>query len=223
MESSPESAKDWRHDVDSFHFHEGDLKAWPSAADAELIVMSHWVESRLPVKEIDEKEKVVSFNKKTTNGLDPGDVYFLEAAKDFLTEPGDWCEDPSSKTIRYLPLPGEDLKAVEAVVPALQQVMQLDGEPTAGKFVEHVVFRGIGFAHAQWDLPDRDAKGNPGPSGYHQADISVPGAVIGQGIRDCLFDACSIEHVGGYGLELARAASTTRSAAAPSTTSAPAG
>jgi hypothetical protein len=204
VESSPESAKDWRHAVDSFHFHEGDLKAWPSAADAELVVMSHWVESRLPVKEIDEKEKVVSFNKKTTNGLDPGDVYFLEGAKDFLTEPGEWCQDPSSKTIRYLPLPGEDPKTVEAVVPALQQVMRLEGKSEAGRFVEHVVFRGIGFAHAQWDLPDRDAKGNPGPSGYDQADISVPGAVVGQGVRDCLFDACSLEHVGGYGLELAR-------------------
>ncbi len=204
VESAPESAKDWRESVDHFHSHEGDLKAWPSAADAELVVMSHWVESRLPVKEVNEKGKIISFNKPTTNGLDPDDVYYLEGAMDFLTEPGEWCEDPSNKTIRYLPLPGEDPKMVEAIVPALQQVMRLEGDGRAGKFVEHVVFQRIGFAHAQWDLPDRDARGNPGPSGYHQADISVPGAVVGNGVRHCVFDRCSIEHVGGYGLELAR-------------------
>jgi hypothetical protein len=204
VESSPDSAKDWRHSVSSFHFNDGDLKAWPSAADAELVVMSHWVESRLPVKDIDEKEKTVSFNKQTTNGLDPGDVYFLEGSKDFLTEPGQWCEDPSAKTIRYLPLPGEDPQSIEAIVPALQQVMRLEGDPQAERFVEHVAFRGIGFSHAQWDLPDHDAKGNPGPSGYHQADISVPGAVFGQGVVDCRFDGCFVEHVGGYGVELAR-------------------
>ena len=124
--SSPESAKDWRQSLTKFHFHDDDLKAWPNATDAELIVMSHWVESRLPVKEIDEKEKIVHFRKKTTNGLDPGDVYFLEGSKDFLSEPGQWCEDSASQTVRYLPLPGEkDLKAVEAIVPALQQVMRL--------------------------------------------------------------------------------------------------
>ena len=104
-------------------------------------------------------------------------------------------------------------------MPRLAQVVRLAGDPVAGKFVEHMTFRGIGFAHTAWyfdhktvgqqgaaDIADREWSFKPDPSrsGFHQAAIGVPAAVSGSGVRICTFDHCQILHVGTYGLELAR-------------------
>ena len=89
-----------------------------------------------------------------------------------------------------------------------------------GKFVQHVSFRGIGFANTEWYF-DHATIGQPGrggcgrlltgasgpirrQSGFGQAAIGVPGAVWGQGVRSCTFENCSIAHTGTYGIELAQ-------------------
>ena len=51
---------------------------------------------------------------------------------DLLAEPGQWCADAKGGEVRYLPLPGEKPEAVEAVVPALEQVLRLEGRPECG-------------------------------------------------------------------------------------------
>jgi hypothetical protein len=69
-----------------------------------------------------------------------------------------------------------------------------------------VRFEGLTFSHAQWWFPEDAKPGRPGsePMGFAQAAWGVPGAVHAEGARDVAFVDCTVSHVGGYGLELAR-------------------
>jgi hypothetical protein len=205
---------DWMHGHNRFHFREGDLRAWPTATEAEVVVMDRWVESRLPVFSVDEREHLISFNKRSVFQLGPGDLYYLEGAFEALDAPGEWYLDRHSGKLYYLHRPGETLAAMKAVAPALAQAIRFEGQPASGQCVERVVLRGLTIAHTEWALPD-DAEGDqakaeywpgprPGVGGFGQAAVGVPGAVWGQGLRDCSFEACSFSHLGNYGLELGR-------------------
>lgn len=203
VEQVPEATGEWTRGVASFKFAGQDVKAWPGLADGgEVMVMSRWVESRLPVKEVDEKAKTVRFGKKSVFVVEKGDRFWVEGAAALLDEPGEWHFDGASSTLYYIPRPGEDMTTAEAIVPALSQVLRLEGRPGEGRAVEHVTFRGITFSHADWshDWPGADNA----RSGFSQAAIGVPAAVHADGARHCAFDSCTFAHLGTYGLELAR-------------------
>src|SRR5207244_3744441 len=94
------------------------------------------------------------------------------------------------------------------------QVVRIEGRSEAGQSVERVVFRGLTFSHTEWYFPGGDHSGKSKPEappepkaevgGFSQAAIGVPGAVWGEGLRDCAFENCAFTHLGNYGLELAR-------------------
>ena len=210
----PDKAKDWTQGQSRFGFREGDLKSWNTITNAELVAMTRWVESRLPVMAVDEKERIVTFTKRSVFELAAGDLYYVEGAFEFLDEPGEWYLDPAAGMLYYLPRPGETLAKMQAIAPMLQQVLRLEGRPEDGQFVEHVVLRGITFAHTEWYFPAGFQGGKNTPNvwpnpqaevgGFAQAAIGVPGAVWGAGLRDCAFEDCRFANLGNYGLELAR-------------------
>src|SRR5690242_6723116 len=59
IESLPDSTPQWSVGQTRFKFHEADLKPWPSLTNAEVLAMTRWVESRLPIIELDETQRVV--------------------------------------------------------------------------------------------------------------------------------------------------------------------
>ena len=191
---------DWTRGVAGVYVREGDLKEWPALAGAECVVMSRWVESRVPVERVDPKERLLTFGKQTVFELQPDDLYWLEGAADFLDAPGEWYADAKAGVVHYLPLPGEKMDAIDAVVPALTSVLRLEGDPAAGKSVEHVAFRGVTFAHCRADVFDKPNA----PSGFAQAAVKVGAAVEAVGARQCVFDHCAVAHVGGYAVQLGR-------------------
>jgi hypothetical protein len=210
----PDKAKDWTQGHGRFRYHEGDLKAWRTITNAEVVAMTRWVESRLPVVAVDEKEHLITFSKRSVFELSPGDVYYAEGAFEFLNEPGEWYLDPTAGTLFYLPRPGEQLAAIQAVAPVLAQVVRFEGHPEAGQYVERVVLRGLSFSHAEWYFPSGFQNGKNKPTiwpnpdaqvgGFAQAAVGVPGAVWGEAVRACAFEDCRFASLGNYGLELAR-------------------
>jgi len=216
----PDKASDWTKGNSRFRFREGDLKAWDTVTNAEVVVMTKWVESRLPVVGVDEKERLVRFGKRSVFSLEPGDLYYAEGALDFLDQPGEWCLDSAAGTLYYWPLPGETIDRVQAVAPVLAQVVRFEGRPEAGQWIERVTFSGLTFSHTEWCFPQGFSAGehapliDPAPAaevgGFGQADIGVPGAVWGQGMRHCAFEQCAFSNLGDYGLELGRACSENR-------------
>ena len=187
----------WQEGQDQFQFAAGDLPP-TLPPGCEVVLMSRWVESRLPVEKVDPAQRLVHFSKKSVFITQPDDRYWVEGAAEFLTEPGEWHYDAAASTLHYLPIPGEDVAKAEAVVPALTQVLRLKGEKD--RPVEHVHFRGVRFAHAEWghDRPGADAS----RSGFSQAAMGVPAAVEAKGARSCRFDRCAFSHLGTYALSL---------------------
>ena len=195
--SDHEKHDKWNYGSTEFRYAANDLKAWPGLSDGEAIVANRWVESHLPLESIDEKGHVVHFTKRSVFLLEPGDRYWVENVRNFLTEPGEFYFNAHEQAIYLIPPAGRDPNQGQIIAPRLAQVLRLQGDPAAGKFVQLVTFRGIAFTHTEWCL-DRAT------SGFSQAAIGMPGAVWAVGARSCTFEACEVSHIGNYGIELSR-------------------
>ena len=194
-EVSPQTQ--WHEGQTSFRFHEGELKDWKNANNAEVVAMTRWVESRLPIATLNESERLVTFGKRSVFRLESGDPYYVENALELLDEPGEWYLDGKSGTLYYMPLPDENMDEAKVIAPVLAQIIRLEGSPEEGQFVENLKFRKLTFAHTEWSLPDDR-------SGFSQAAIGVPGAIYGEGVRNCAIEKCTLKHLGNYGIELSR-------------------
>ncbi|MFQ6042753.1 MAG: right-handed parallel beta-helix repeat-containing protein [Candidatus Poribacteria bacterium] len=191
------SQTQWHEGQTGFRFHEGDLKNYKDINNAELIAMTRWVESHLPIANVDESERMVTFGKRSVFRLEPGDPYYVENSLELLDEPGEWCLDGKSGTLYYMPLPDENIDEAEVIAPVLAQLIRIEGKPEEERFVENITFSKLTFAHTEWSLSDEQ-------SGFSQAAIGVPGAIYGEGVQNCAFEKCTLKHLGAYGIELSR-------------------
>jgi hypothetical protein len=220
IENLPDATPSWEQGQTRFRYKPGDLQKWASLTNAEVVAMTRWVESRLPIKEIDEKERIISFGKKSVFQLAAGDPYYVEGALELIDQPGEWYYDPASASVYYFPLAGEKMSDGEIIAPALTQVLRFEGNPEASNFVQNVTVRGLEFSHTEWYFPEGFQSGtnrlgiSPKPSpevgGFGQAAVGVPGAIWGQGMRRCLIEDCAIHHLGTYAIELWRGCQSNR-------------
>ncbi len=204
----------WHQGQAAFRYAAGDLESSPGIRQAEVCVMNRWIESHLPITDIDESNRIVRFGKRSVFKLDAGDLYYVENAREHLDRPGEWWLDGDSGVLYCLPRAGEDLERAEVIAPVLTQLMRLEGQPETKRWIEHLAFRGIVFAHTEWYFPGGFDSGRqqaevwPPPAaavgGFAQAAIGVPGSVYGTALRHAIFDQCRWIHLGGYGLELGR-------------------
>jgi hypothetical protein len=213
-------APEWTKGQSRFQYNPGDLKAWNGLNEGEIVVMNRWSDSRLPITRIDEAQHVISFGKRSVFALEKGDLYYLEGVLEALDQPGEWYFDRRAGTLYYMPRAGESLNQLEAFAPVLSQVVRLEGNPDGDNFVENIVFRGLAFSHTEWCFPDGFSSGKDKPEifpqpeaevgGFGQAEIGVPGAVWGRGIRECAFENCAFRNLGNYGLELGQGCQSNR-------------
>lgn len=183
-------------------FAGNDLRNWPDLTHADLVVMSLWTDSHLPIESVNEEDHIVHFTKAAVQKISANDKYWVEGALELLDQPGEWYFDRKGGTLYYIPQTGEMMAGSEFIIPWYNHVLHLQGSPQAGQFVEHVIFRGITFANSEWNIP-RASPGKEARGGFDQAAIGVPGAVWGEGVRYCTFDSCTVAHAGNYGIELA--------------------
>lgn len=187
---------------DRFRCGAGELSSdWANPQDVEVHAFHCWSTSRLPLKSVTGRD--VTLGAATFRRLDRGTRYLVENVAEALAKPGQWYLDRPTGTLRYLPLPGEDPAVTVAVAPRLTSLLELQGDTAAGLPVQHVEFRGLTFAHANWVMP---ATGNC----VSQAEYSMAAAVSASATQDCAFTRCRFTHLGGYGLELGRACKRNR-------------
>ncbi len=117
----------------------------------------------------------------------------LDNVRESLGQPGQWYLDRKSGVLTYIPMPGEEMDSAVVVAPRLQQIVRFAGEPTKDRWIGHLRFEGIDFAHSDWSLQ--------GASGAQQADADLDAAVMATGLRDTVFSACSFSKTGAYALE----------------------
>ena len=201
----------WTEGQHGFRFAPGDLRAWSSLADVEVVALHFWVESRLPVATIDEKNNLATFRRRSvfrlTERAEPAPLarYYVENVYEALDSPGRWYLNRATGVLTYLPRPGEEPTSTRVIAPRLEQLVRLEGDPGAGRFVDHVHLKGLAFRDAEWSLGDRKVSDFQwhDVAGAIQAAVNVPGAIWMRGTRDSTLEDCSIAAVGGYGVELA--------------------
>jgi hypothetical protein len=183
---------------DRFVYTSGDLDPdWRNLTDVEVVGLSYWTESRMWVKEIDRRKRLVCFDRVSSKRLsDDKDArlptqYYVENVFEAL-QPGEWYLDRGEGRLYYLPLAHEDEESAEVIAPRLSELVRVEGGRQA---VTQLHFSGLTFSHSQWDLPAN-------LSNVGQASHQIPGAVIVRNAQSCSFSACSFVHLGGYGVEL---------------------
>ena len=187
---------------DRFEFKGGDLRGtWKNLADIEVVVLHFWVDTHLRVARVNDETRLVEFDNRarrkfTDDYTKEGARYFVENVAEALDTPGQWYVDRPAGVLHYLSKPGEDMAKAEVIAGRTPQLMRVEGDPKAGKFVEFLAFKGLAFRHAEFNLAPADA-------GDLQAASTVPAAILLRGARNVSFDGCRVTHSGTYGMELA--------------------
>jgi hypothetical protein len=183
----------------SIFYQNDDLKPWPSLDDAVVVVYHSWTASRHRIKSLNTDNKRVEFT--APSGWPMGyweknQRYYVEFVREALDAPGEWHLDRNTGVLTYYPRPGEEMTTAEVIAPQPKELLRLEGDPAAGKPVEHLRFEGLSFHHTGWVMPDAETV-----DGQAAASLDTA-AVFCTGARNCRFHACEIAHTGGYGLWL---------------------
>ena len=208
------------------------VKAILKAPYAEMVLHQMWAVSFLRIKSIriqgdsaavkfQNPESKLQFERPWPQpmiGAGVNSPFYLTNAMELLDQPGEWYHDIRTHKLYYYPLPGE--KMSEAIVPALETVVQVEG--TTDRPVENVFFKNITFSHTTWMRPsekghvplqagmymtegyklrpsidrvDNHKLDNQGWLGRGAAAVTVAGA------RNINFEGCTFEHLGFSGLD----------------------
>lgn len=179
-----------------FKYREGDLKSWDTFKDAVVVVYHSWATSLLRPESLDEANRVITFTGPARwhfGYWQPDQRYYVSHLFEALDAPGEWYLHQGEGKLYYLPLPGETFENTTVVAPITQQFLVFAGEPQDGRFVDHLNFRGLHFAHSEFPIA---AEGHSDA----QAAFSVHAAIQGTGLRHARFEDCVVAHTGNYGV-----------------------
>jgi len=180
------------------HFRGNDIQQeWANQPDVEVVGFMAWSDFRAPITGVDRRAHLVELGPTQTSADEENARYFVENVPSALHVPGEWYLDRSTQKVSYIPLPGENMEQAQVVAAGLERLVLVQGKPEAGELVRNVVFRGLTFEHADW---------NVGPQGYFDLQAAVPAssAVEAVGAVNFLVERCTFAHSGGYALELGR-------------------
>ncbi len=194
---SVEETGDWQDGHKSFQFDSNRLPQGINWSQAEAVVLNRWIESRLPVSKIDERQGKIFSTKKTVFSLDPNDLFYLENALAILEHPGEWFLDRDRGKLYYLPLPGERIETIEAIAPYLENTLVFRGEATKNRYIQYLKFQNLVFSHTNWLLP-------PELAGFVQNAYGVSATIAANGIKYCNWESCTVTKIGNYAFELMR-------------------
>lgn len=204
--AKPPTNQNWLQ-ANDFFFNEGDVENGPFLKDAEVVVMALWAESHLPIAKIEGNRFV--FAKRIVFPPQVGDPYYIENALSYMDSPGEWCLQKETGKLYYIPSRGQEPNKVRIIAPYLTHLVRFAGKPEEGKFVEHIIFKGLTFSHCEWWFQAESkavwwSASEEEVGGFAQAAWGVPGAIYGEGARYCQLENCVVKNVGTYGIEFSR-------------------
>lgn len=193
----------------SLVYQNEDLKPWANLDDAVVVVYHSWTTSRHVIKALDTSKKRVEFTAPSgwpMGWWEKNQRYYVEFVREGLDAPGEWYLDRKTGELFYYPRPDEDMTKAEAIAPRPEELVRLEGDPAAGKGVEHLRFEGLAFQHTDWVMPKAEMVDGQANAGLKTA------AVFARGARHCHFERCEIAHTGGYALWFAQGSKDNRAA-----------
>ncbi|MHC4716985.1 MAG: hypothetical protein ACYS5V_08450, partial [Planctomycetota bacterium] len=129
----------------------------------------------------------------------PMDSCFLANSLRFLDAEDEWFLHERDGVLFYKPRAGEDIRALDFVAPAAEQLVVMDG-------AQNVSFEGILFEHTSWALPSR--RGFLGQqAGFYETStrywggaFQPPAGVEVRRSRGIRLAGCTFTHFGGAGV-----------------------
>ena len=163
--------------------------------DVNFLVYHNWDNTRRFIERVDPATQAIVTSGQAMTSWNPwrrNSTWIVENARRFLDAPGEWFLARDGMLF-YQPRPGEDMASATVVAPVADKFIILRGDPAAGRFVEHISFKGLAFRHAQWLTP-------PGGFEPNQAASSIDAVVMADGTRHVTLENCEIGHIGTYGV-----------------------
>jgi hypothetical protein len=174
--------------------------------EAELVAFQNWSITRALIVSSEDSQVVtatphgwIGHGPMTTTS--PGKPVFLEHARAFLDQPGEWFLDRAAGRLCYLAAPGEDPHRRRFVAPRLEHQLVIAG--TRERPVRGLRFAGLSFEHAEFPLPAvgyaEIQAGHYGTTTKAPAHVQ-PVAVECTWAEDCRFEGCRFAHCGAGAL-----------------------
>lgn len=141
-------------------------------------------------------------------------MFYLSNAIELLDRPQEWFCDTTSANLFYWPKSGEQPETLEAIVPAIETIIDIEGDDK--KKVENISFNGITFAHSSWLRPSQqghvplqagqwlyDAYTDETSRAGNVAWVGRPGAAVRiNNARGITFEDCNFKQTASTGLDL---------------------
>jgi parallel beta-helix repeat protein len=179
-------------------FRPGDIQpGWTNGA--EFLMLMKWTALQVPIASVDSSANVATLpGGPRQDWMDEPDArYWIENTSDALDQPGEWYLDRATGVLGVLMPNGLDPNQAELVAPRLHELVRWQGDAATRRAVSRVSLRGLVFADADYDLPAAgriDLQAASGTRGNLRAEFAT----------DCTIEDCTLENLGGYGLELGR-------------------
>ncbi|MHB9131012.1 MAG: LamG-like jellyroll fold domain-containing protein [Armatimonadota bacterium] len=180
---------------------------WQQAGDAEIVAFGSWETFRRRLQSthhatnsIELAPPFIAKEKYPWSYPTANTWCYLENAREFLDQPGEWYLDRQRGQLTYQALPGEDLTRASVMAPVLSKLIEVAGTPD--KPVRNLHFRGLQFAFTDWALP---RGGYQGIQANHYREAT--GLRISAAIQFMHAESCSVEdgvltQLGGVGVEI---------------------
>jgi hypothetical protein len=185
---------------DTLSFPPGSVRAdWQNLNDVEILGFQIWTMARLRIASVDEASHTVHFSgiipgTEEYRAVGKGKRFLVENVKEALNRPGEWYLDRPTGTLTYLPMPGETPDTTPVYAPRLETLVAFRGDVAQRAWVQHITFRGLTFAHTNWNTP-------PDGNTSTQAEVTLPAAIFATGARDVAFERCGVFHTGAHAIQ----------------------
>ena len=139
-----------------FRYREGDLQQWNDLGNVNIFLYHSWTASLHWIAELDEERQIVRFTAPSNWPIgywERTQRYYVENYREALDAPGEWYLDSNTRTLYYQPMDNEDLPQTRVEAPVLRKLVQFNGDPETGRFVEHIRLHGLSFGYADWARP----------------------------------------------------------------------
>ncbi|MFF4974471.1 discoidin domain-containing protein [Streptomyces sp. NPDC001083] len=200
-----------------YTFPDSALSAYKRPADLEVASSWGWKLMRCPVASISGTTMTMRqpcwHNANLQQGQEIQNPTWLENARELLDSPGEWYLDKSAGEVYYMPEPGENMRTADVTVPAIQDLVDLNG--TREHPVTGVAFQGLTFSYSTWLEPSSPDGLIEGQAGFRMVGDDnptfdstrlnwkkTPGAVNVSHGRDIGFEDNTFTHLGAVGLNL---------------------
>ena len=109
--------------------------------------------SRMRIATVVPAKHRLVFTGRSWEVLAKGHRYLVDNVREALSEPGQWYLDRPLAQLTYISKLGEQPGQAVVIAPQLEQPLVLQGDLTKKRWVQHIQFSVLSFAHTNWTLP----------------------------------------------------------------------